>query len=163
MISMGDQFQVVTKLTRQLTIPRALVDPLKEVWQLIKQKANSMHIVPLVDATWFYHRLGKNQEAFEIGQICLRRLSQRDELLRIFLEHLMGEVSYQLCKFGQAISHILSVLQEEERLLRSTSHTVLNGKILLARAYNRDKRSMMPPSCSVYFCKIILRSAMRNT
>jgi hypothetical protein len=50
MVSMGNQFELLDKIIRQLTIPRALVNPLKAFWELIKQKTKSMPVAFLATA-----------------------------------------------------------------------------------------------------------------
>ena len=56
MVSVGHQFELLVKIIRQLTIPRALVDPLKAFWELIKQKAKSIPVVPLAAAAVSKHK-----------------------------------------------------------------------------------------------------------
>ncbi|CAI6340820.1 unnamed protein product [Periconia digitata] len=139
-LPLGHQFELVVRLLQHAALPSKIVDPLNALWNLIKQKAASMPLLHLVAATIFYHAFDRNEEAFEIGNICLGRMDDRESMLKTVVRCFLGAAAYMLREQEIAIEHLEYALPRMDALLGPTKFTIFPARLFLAGSYNLDGR-----------------------
>jgi tetratricopeptide (TPR) repeat protein len=135
-ISLGRQFQVFARLINQMATVRKVIDPLKSLWQYIKNRATSMPVLLLAAAARYYMGFDKDEECLELCNICLARLTDQDVILKTYIDHLVGYTHRHLGNYDKAIQHLLAALPIEEELL-GNSHILLQElRLSLAWSYS---------------------------
>ncbi|PMD29123.1 TPR-like protein [Hyaloscypha variabilis F] len=139
--SLGYQFEIFVGFIGQIAHMRRALDPLKVLWQYIKRKATSMPVLLLAAAALYYHQFEKNEQALELCNICLARLTKRDKMLKVALDDLAGYINYALEKYDSAIEHFEKALPIEEQWLGSKRLWLLNAQYVLADCYFQTSNS----------------------
>ncbi|KAF1998512.1 hypothetical protein P154DRAFT_564670 [Amniculicola lignicola CBS 123094] len=99
-------FNLSMELFKPLFFGRNLPDPIKILFGTVRRAAPSMPPPLMMAITWYYFRMKRLQEAFEIGTQCAEKMKSKDTLLRIMLEFLVGHTAYHLGKYVEAIPHL---------------------------------------------------------
>ena len=99
-----------------------------------------MPVLLLAAAAWYYYRFDKNRQALELCNTCFGRLTKRDKILKIFLEHLAGYIHYDLQEYDKAIQHFGTALPVEEQLLGSKEYNLLYAQYALAQCYTYTEK-----------------------
>jgi pentatricopeptide repeat protein len=105
------------------------------LWQYIKRKATSMPVLLLAAAVVYYYKLRKNEQALELCNICLARLTKRDKRLKVVLDELAGHKNYALEEYDSAIQHFEKALPIEEQWLGLRQFELLELQYDLAYCY----------------------------
>lgn len=90
LLSTTEQIEIWVKLLASLRKTRALVDPLKLLFQLILRKASSIPVYVLVVVGEFYEDFGKFKEALEVYTAAAKKLDHLDVRLKYWVYRQIG-------------------------------------------------------------------------
>lgn len=134
-LGLGGQLHSIVRILQHAALPRMIVDPFHALWNLIKRKAATMPLIHLAAVTLFHHAYERNDEAFEIGNICLQRMGDSETTLYLIVRCLMGAIAYKVGKDELAIKHSEYAIPKMDALLGPTRFTLYNAKMFLADSY----------------------------
>lgn len=89
-LPIAHQIEMLLRLQSFLSKTRALIDPLKVLFQLILKKASSIPVYALVAIGEFYEKLEKCQEALEVYNVASKKIDRLDIPLKFTILSHMG-------------------------------------------------------------------------
>ncbi|ORY10120.1 hypothetical protein BCR34DRAFT_355975 [Clohesyomyces aquaticus] len=106
MIHSGRQFSLALGFIRRLCVRNTIKDPLRVLLDMIKQSSKVTSPLVLTAITWYYYRMGRVEEALEIGQTCCERLADQDTALHVCHALLFGMISAESGERHAGIEHL---------------------------------------------------------
>lgn len=119
------QMEIVLRLQSVLSKTRALIDPLKVLFQLVLKKASSIPVYALVAIGEFYEKLEKFQEALEVYNIASKKIDHLDIPLKFTILSQMGYCHLELGLDMEALRCYEKAFFGQEILLGKRHHSTL--------------------------------------
>ncbi|KAF2261856.1 hypothetical protein CC78DRAFT_535313 [Lojkania enalia] len=116
-MSLGRQFEFLSKALLPLHKAKELFDPVMVVYQMILQKLAIIPALPLAAIAWSYHQLSKDKEAYRLCLACLEKAGNDNKYLTMELDTLMGSICNHLGKHEEASNHLERAVETAKRSL----------------------------------------------
>lgn len=95
-LPVAHQIEMLLRLQSFLSKTRALIDPLKVLFQLILKKASSISVYAIVAIGGFYKKLEKVQEALEVYNVASKKIDHLDIPLKFMILTQIGHCHWDL-------------------------------------------------------------------